>query len=86
MPKTPHQRIASAGFPASEAQMLCALFDDIFAANDQTPEVAEAIIEALCTMARGGQRSAERLTVYADYRAKQVGKSDDYHPLMNPRP
>jgi hypothetical protein len=71
----PHARneIALANLPPEITDVLYRIFDSVWdSASTKSEAVAHAIAEALCTLARAGQSSSERLYIYAAYKAKFV--------------
>jgi hypothetical protein len=51
------------------------VFDDVWQRSaPKTDAVASAIADALCGLARAGQKSSERLTVYAQSKAYEAGR------------
>ncbi|MGE8941552.1 hypothetical protein ACO2I3_06545 [Leptospira interrogans] len=71
MPRTPHQRLASAGFSPQETDILISIYDSV-SAKYSDADINNIIIDALCTMAGAGSRSSEKLTAYVEHRARDA--------------
>ena len=70
MLKSPHQQIAGAGFSPSDTELLIGVFDVVFARFSEDPLAANAIVDALCSMAAAGCRAPEKLAAFAGHEAR----------------
>ena len=71
VPRTPHQRLASAGFSAEDTEILISIYDTV-SAKYSDADINNIIIDALCTMAGAGSRSPDKLTAYVEHRARDA--------------
>ena len=69
------RRIAACNVQPDLIDTMHGVFDDVWQRSaTKTDAVASAIADALCGLARAGQKSSERLTVYAQSKAYEAGR------------